>query len=197
MRLRHLLLSVLLLLPGCELHDWWYYREFREVNARLRAIPNVEVLHSWGNEDVTFEDIGAELNIRGKGRLKLYQLTAGAFTGNERFFVAGVGNLEPRSTSYGFEGVVESATGKPMKSVGYGGTIAIGGDDPSGCCVRLHTVKDVIENYDALSNELSSWRRCPEFTERVLQNGNIYRFCAGQIGIDARPPEKSEWVWWR
>jgi len=117
-----LFLAALVFLTRCEFHDWWYYRELREVEARLEAIPNVEIIHSGGNEDLTFEDIYVELNVHGKGRLWLTQLSTGAFTGEQRFFVARIGNLEPQSTFYGYApGVVESATGKPVKSVGYGG----------------------------------------------------------------------------
>ncbi len=190
-------LLALVLLTRCELHDWWYYRELREVNARLEAIPNVEIIHSGGNEDVTLEDIYAELNVRGKGRLLLAQLSPGAFTGEQRFFVARIGNLEPQSTFYGYSGVIESATGKPLKSVGYGGAIEIAGNEPSGCCRQLRTVEDVITNYDRLVNELQLRPRCPLFTERALPNGDVYRFCVSAVGENSRPPERPEWVWWR
>ena len=198
MHLRMLFLAALVFLTRCELHDWWYYREQREVIARLEAIPNVEIIQSGGNEDVTFEDIYAELNVHGKGRLLLAQLSTGAFTGEQRFFVASIGNLEPQSTFYGYApGVFETATGKPVKSVGYGGSIEIAGNDPSGCCGELRTVEDVVVHYDDLVDELNARPRCPRFSERVLPNGDVYRFCVSAVGDNSRPPARPEWVWWR
>lgn len=198
MCLRVSFLAALFFLTRCELHDWWYYRELREVTTRLEAIPNVEIIHSGGNEDVTFENIYVELNVQGKGRLLLTHLSAGAFTGEQRFFVARIGTLEPQSTFYGdAAGVEESATGRPVKSVGYGGAIEIAGNDPSGCCGELRTVEDVVVHYDDLVRILKTRPRCPLFTERALSNGDVYRFCVSAVGDNSRPPERPEWVWWR
>ena len=182
-------------LTGCPAYDWWYKREFRQITDKLRQIPNVTVVNAGGNEDVTFEDIFAELRIDGHATLALTQLTSDAFDGGAPFYVSRVGNLEPRVTSFGFQGVFETATGKPVKSVSFGSAIAAGDNElaHSVCCARYQTVPQAISAWKSLEAELADWPRCPGFREVVGASGTIYRYCTGSPGDREYPQPRPEW----
>lgn len=193
-------IAVFLLLAtvvSCPAYDWWYKREFRQITEKFQRIPNVTVINAGGNEDVTFEDIFTELRIHGSGTLTLTQLTSAAFDGREPFYVSRVGNLEPRVTSYGFQGVFETATGKPVKSVSFGSAIAIGDNELAHavCCARYQTIPQVISAWKKLETELAAWPRCPALREVVGASGTVYRYCTGSPGDLQYPEPRPEWNW--
>ncbi len=61
----------------------WYdrtcYDEFNEINERSIGDPGVRIVRSGGNHDITYEDLYADLDVTGKGRLDLYDLTLSSY----------------------------------------------------------------------------------------------------------------------
>ncbi|MCP3135986.1 hypothetical protein [Pyxidicoccus xibeiensis] len=68
------------------------YRELHAVEERLRAMPGVTRVRTWGNEDVTFEDLGAVVQAHGSGTVTFFDLTEEDFEDAEQLHVGELGS---------------------------------------------------------------------------------------------------------
>ena len=78
---------------------WWhltYYDELNYIKEELQKIPGVTLVRANGVKDVTLEDIWAEVEVCGKGRLDLFALTRASVTSGDNIRIGRIGDLLPR-----------------------------------------------------------------------------------------------------
>lgn len=165
--------------------DWLYLHEYEDILSRLRATPGLTIETSGGNEDVTFEDIYANVRLADGTRLSLNQLSTAAFDGEEPFYVSRVGDWEPRITSWGYFEVTKD--GAPVKSVSWR-SLDMGPSPHAFCCRRFRSVPDVLSSVHALQRELEAWPRCPAFARQTAPNGTIHRYCIARADTESWYP---------
>ncbi|WP_140865357.1 hypothetical protein [Myxococcus xanthus] len=144
------------------------YREFNQIRARFEEMPGVKVVDAWGNEDITFEDIGVTVELAGKGRISFTGLTLASFErdGDSSITVQQVG---PHFFADCTASVLEDGTLEVRR---YGASLNLGttGDFGSHLPFVAHRVQDVIENADALLAALDRWPKYPDFLEVPCMN---------------------------
>jgi hypothetical protein len=139
------------------------YREFNQIQARFEEMPGVKVVDAWGNEDVTFEDIGVTVELAGKGRISFTGLTLGSFEQDGDRYL-NVHQVGPHFFANCTASVSKDGTLEPSS---YGASLDLGttGDFGSHLPFVAHRVQDVIEEYDALIGALDRWPKYPAFLE--------------------------------
>jgi hypothetical protein len=144
---------------------WLYYWDLRDIEARLEAIPGVHVVHIWGNEDTTLEDVGAIVEVEGKGRITFFSLTRASFEpGGEPYLnIYAIGPYMFRTCS---AVVLPDGT---LDGRDWGGSGSFLLNDPSGpftdLPVPVRSVPEVIQHYDELVAFLATQPRFPAFRE--------------------------------
>lgn len=144
---------------------WLYYWELRDIEARLEAIPGVRVVHIWGNEDTTLEDIGAIVEVEGKGRITFFSLTHASFEseGDPYLNINAIGPYTFRKCS----AVVLPDGTLDGWDWGGGGSFLL--NDPTGpftdVPVPVRSVPEVVQHYDELVAFLATQPRFPAFRE--------------------------------
>lgn len=177
---------------GCSAWNWYYERDLREVRRRLESIPGVVVKSIGGNEDLTLEDIFATVEIAGPRELSLGYVTSKSFELGGGFFVRHIGTMSPRYTSYGHQGVYESATGRAVRSHAYGSGLPFGsaGEFVELVPVRVARIQDVIQHAELLETTLKQWPRCPAYFEPPkTPDAKRYRLCVTEPGTHIYPPD--------
>ena len=96
------------------------YAEFEGVQARLRAIPGVELVDARGHEDVTFEIEGFTVDVAGRGRIAFGALDRESFEHADHLVLESIGGREVIVVTEGFLGVYRADTGEPVRSTGWG-----------------------------------------------------------------------------
>lgn len=178
-------IAVLVLLLGIPAVWLWYtlagpgyYAEFNDIKATLKGMPDVELIRAWGNEDITFEDIGAEIEVKGKGRIMFFALTRDSFKSTPVICLHTIGPYEFEYGGTGYVGVVKTATGEPVRSQFWGSAIDIGSDGEFARFFpfKVKTVQDVIARYNDICEIIEKWPEAPE--RKCFQNeeGTDYWF---------------------
>jgi hypothetical protein len=155
-----------------------YYAEFHDIKATLEGMPDVMLIRAWGNDDVTFENIGAEIEVDGKGRIMFCALTRDAFRSTPAICVHTIGPCEFEYSGTGHVGVVKATTAEPVRSQFSGSAIDIGSDGAFARFFpfRLKTVQDVIARYDDICHILAKWPEAPERQHFRNEEGTDYWF---------------------
>jgi hypothetical protein len=145
----------------------WRYREFHAVEARFRALPGVTLVRTWGNEDVTLEDISAVIDVAGKGPVTFFNLEEEDFEDAERLDIAELGPLTVVHCTWGHQGTYVMDTGEPVKSLGHGSGFSVGraGAFSALFPFPLRTVQDVLARHDEIQEVLRGWPRAPAWRE--------------------------------
>jgi hypothetical protein len=156
-----------LLATGCQIYDWFRYRELRAVRDSLEAIDGVVSVEAGGNEDVTLEDIWAKIRLRTGGELWLFQLTSRSFSGTSPVVVGKAGDLFPKFSAHRSWGIAAEFGG--------GGLFAGQLSRP------ILNAGEAVARYEEISAALQSWPRCPEFATLADPNGGEVRYCT-QVG---------------
>lgn len=142
-------------------YDWYYYRELRSIRRELTSWPSVVVTAINGNEDLTLESIGASVILSGKPGSKVtFQglNDNGGLTKSSAVFVSAIGPYEFRHSTYGYGFVIESKTGKPLKTEGFCASIDLMTEPFAGRFpFAIRGPKDVIDHYDQIVAEISRW----------------------------------------
>lgn len=156
----------------------WRYVEFNEIKAILKSIPNVELVYAWGNEDITFEDIGATIQVKGKGKMTFFSLTRNSFKTTSRICLNSIGPYKFQIEGEGYFGVIETATRKPIRTKSMGDTIEIGskGEFAQFFPFTLNNVQDTIAQYDNICMILSKWPVAPDKKHFRDKKGRDYYY---------------------
>jgi hypothetical protein len=155
-----------------------YYAEFNDVKATLEGMPEVTLIRAWGNEDVTLEDIGAEIEIEDKGRIMFFALTRDSFKSTPVICLHTIGPYEFEYGGTGYVGVVKTATGEPVRSQFWGSAIDIGsgGEFAQFFPFKVKTVQDVIARYDDICQIIAKWPESPARQHFQNEEGTDYWF---------------------
>lgn len=76
-----------------------YECEMNQIKDDLNEIEDVQVLGIWGHEDITLEEISARLQIKGKGEIVLYGLSADVFNYPKNVNITEIGGFSFTSFS--------------------------------------------------------------------------------------------------
>ncbi|MEO6078338.1 MAG: hypothetical protein ABIQ86_00960 [Steroidobacteraceae bacterium] len=132
-----------------------YYREYNRVKEQLAAIPGVTVIDSWGNIDLTFEDIWAHVRLRGRGDLAFWGLTERSFSSSRNLALNGIDRYSFRWTHCGYH--VIDRDGKPARSMEVGLTLDLRGHEIYAgkqligtLPVSIRTVQELVSHYDVV-----------------------------------------------
>jgi hypothetical protein len=175
-------MAILLGLPAVWL--WYtfagpgYYAEFNDIKASLTRMPDVELINAWGNEDVTLEDIGAEIRVRGKGVITFFALTRDSFKSTSVICLHSIGPYEFEYEGEGYGGAAKTGTGEPVRSKFCGSSIDVGsgGEFARFFPFQVKTVQDVIARYDDICSILANWPVAPERKHFQNEEGTDYYF---------------------
>jgi len=159
------------------------YAEHNDIKAMFEGMPNVKIIRMGGNEDITYEDIWANISIKSKGEMELFALTRKSFESPAHISLGSIGAYNIIVEGEGCVGVVKSATGEPVRSQFYGGAIDIGSE---GTFARffpfqVKNVQDAIARYDDICAVLAEWPVEPAKKHFQDKNGTDYYYYIKRI----------------
>jgi hypothetical protein len=159
-----------------------YYAELETVRALLEALPGVEIVELGGNEDVTLEDIYAQIRIDGQDVVELYDLTAESFAPGRHLNVGSAGGLAPRGSCCCFQNTWMDGEPKPRRerSLAWGIAVDVG---PGGYLAPelaggIASVQDLVARRREVAKLLASWPRCPDAKRYTDAEGSPHLLCA-------------------
>ena len=74
------------------------------------AILNIDIIQMGGNKDLTYEDIWAEINVKGKGRITVFALSRESFKKTPKIVLGKIGDYDIRWEGEGDIEVTNSET---------------------------------------------------------------------------------------
>ena len=179
-------LIFLFLFPGLPaLWVWYafvgpgYWAEFKDVKQQLESIPGIEIKHLGYNEDITLENISAEIYVRDKGIIRLYSLTRDSFKEPKALGFGAIGNFDVRYTGTQFmEATNEEGEQESVKSevVGYAINIIDGGVFSEMFPFDIKNVQDLVQYYDEVLEVISKWPDAEHKKNLKDDKGNEYHY---------------------
>lgn len=181
------ILVIVLCIPAVWL--WWifagpgYYAEFNYIKNAFQNMPEVEIIRSGGNEDVTFEHIWAHIRIKGKGEMTIFGLTRNSFKNTPHLTLASIGPYNVKIEGNMRIGATEITTGKSVRSQFWGSGINIGSEGAFAKFFpfQVKNVQDAIARYDDICAILAEWPVLPDKKHFQDENGNDYYYCVEKI----------------
>ncbi|WP_034257719.1 hypothetical protein [Altibacter lentus] len=95
-------IALLFLLPilGFWIHGTFFYEyEMNQIKSDLNKIEGVSVIDIWGHKDITLEEVGARVKIKGKGEIELIDLSSDANNYPNRVIISKIGGYSFRTFS--------------------------------------------------------------------------------------------------
>ncbi len=165
-----------------------YYAEFNEIQARLKAMPNVALIEIGGNKDLTYEDIWAKIIVEGKGPIHLYSLSRDSFRHAPHMILGAIGPYSILVEGEGFVGAHKIETGEPVRSQFHAQAVDI---SKAGAFARffpftIDSIQDVITRYDDIVAALAQWPQAPHKEHFTDSDGTDYYYC-----VTRRTPSSS------
>lgn len=179
-------LIFLFLFPGLPaLWVWYafigpgYWAEFKDVKQQLESIQGIEIKHLGYNEDITLEDISAEIYVRDKGIIRLYSLTRDSFKEPKAIGFGAIGNFDIRFVGkHSIEVTNEQGKRESIKSevVGYAINIIGGGVFSEMFPFDIKNVQGLVKNYDEVLEVISKWPDAEHKKNIKDSKGNEYNY---------------------
>ena len=150
-----------------------YYGEFNDIKKSLEDMEGVSLIDAWGHKDVTFEHIGAEIEVAEKGRVRFSELSSSSFTSNPRICLEKIGPYHFIYRGNGYMGVNNIETNEPMISEFMGSSIDVGKDGwfAGFFSFQIQSVQDVIQRYDEICEVISQWAIFPKEQNFISPDG--------------------------
>ena len=157
-----------------------YYTEHNDIKSQLLKTPNIDIIQMGGNKDLTYEDIWAEINVKGKGRITVFALSRESFKKTPKIVLGKIGDYDIRWEGEGDIEVTNSETGnrESIRSKLTGNAINIGknGDFSQFFNFEIKNIEDVITKYDQILSVVASWPTEAKKKYFRGQNGTDYKF---------------------
>ena len=179
-------LIFLFLFPGLPLFWLWYtfvgpgyWAELNDVKTELASIPGVEIKDLGFNEDITLEDISAEIYLKDKGSLYLFGLTRESFKEPKSLGLGKIGDFDIRFTGKQFIEVTnEEGERESIKSdvAGYGINIIGSGVFSGMFPFEIKNVQDLVKRYDGILDVISQWPDVDHKKNIKDDKGNEYNY---------------------
>jgi len=177
--MKHLLLTTIaaVVLVGC---GPGYFTEFNEIKSKFLEMPIIDIVQMGGNKDVTYEDIWAEINVKGKGKITFYGISRESFKETPKIVLGKIGDYDIRWEGEGDIEVTNSETGnrESIRSKLTGNAINIGknGEFAQFFNFEIKNIEDVITKYDQILSVVASWPTEAKKKYFRGQNGTDYNF---------------------
>ena len=179
-------LIFLFLFPGLPaLWVWYaffgpgYWAEFKDVKQQLESIPGIEIKHLGYNEDITLEDISAEIYVRDKGIIRLYSLTRDSFKEPKAIGFGAIGNFDIRFVGKHFIDVTnEQGKRESIKHNVSGFAINLIGDGAFAKMFpfEIKNIQGLVNKYDEVEDVISQWPNADNKKYLEDENGNEYNY---------------------
>ena len=156
-----------------------YFAEFHDIMARFEEMPNVQIIYIGGTHDITYEEISAIISIEDKGEMELYALTRNSFENPAHISLSSICGYEILVEGEGYLGVT-NASGEPVRSKFYGGSIDIGSEGVFADVFpfQIKNVQDAIAKYDDICTVITEWAVDPAENHIQDKNGTNYYYSA-------------------
>ncbi|MEC7862814.1 MAG: hypothetical protein VYC70_09335, partial [Verrucomicrobiota bacterium] len=155
-----------------------YWAELNDIKYKLESIPGIEIKDLGFNEDVTLEDISANIYLKDKGNLTLLGLTRESFEEPKSLGLGTIGGFDIRFIGKQFMEVTnEEGDRESIKSDVAGHAInIIGGAFSEMFPFDIKNVQSLVKNYDAVLEVVSKWPG-PEHKKNLKDGkGNEYNY---------------------
>ena len=73
-----------------------YFTEFNDIKSKFLEMPIIDIVQMGGNKDVTYEDIWAEINVKGKGKITFYGISRESFKETPKIVLGKIGDYDIR-----------------------------------------------------------------------------------------------------
>tara|TARA_B100000900_G_scaffold357676_1_gene328146 strand:- start:204 stop:803 length:600 start_codon:yes stop_codon:yes gene_type:complete len=156
-----------------------YWAEFKDVKQQLESIPGIEIKHLGYNEDITLEDISAEIYVRDKGIIRLYSLTRDSFKEPKAIGFGAIGNFDIRFVGKHFIDVTnEQGKRESIKHDVSGFAINLIGDGAFAKMFpfEIKNIQGLVNKYDEVEDVISQWPNADNKKYLEDENGNEYNY---------------------
>jgi hypothetical protein len=136
-----------------------YYAEVNAVRTELQKIPQIKYVVIDYVDDITPEQITAQISVEANGDLTISNLKRKSFRYTESIRLRTIGPYSINVQGRGYRGAYETATGNPVQSEFYEGDIDIGtgGEFAHLFPFKLLKVQDVINHYEDILGIIAAW----------------------------------------
>ncbi|WP_034257704.1 hypothetical protein [Altibacter lentus] len=165
-------IALLFLLPilGFWIHGTFFYEyEMNQIKSDLNKIEGVSVIDIWGHKDITLEEVGARVKIKGKGEIELIDLSSDANNYPNRVIISKIGGYSFRTFScfdYEDKGF--------HKGLGYSINISENSEIGKQIGIEFRNPQMVVENYDNILNAVESLKKVPEWNYFRSEERELY-----------------------
>jgi hypothetical protein len=178
-----------LVLGGVRLCHYVYYMDLIHVRSRLANIDGITDVRVYGFDDVSYEVTLATFALEGRPDAVIGSRWLGE---PGHVWLQRLGPWEFQECSYGFQGVINTATGKPVETLGFRDCIDIGpsGEYAAMLPVKIRDLNDVVSHYDELVRYFSTWPDGKTWRELEKRPGTRTAYCVSPAGSGpvAPPP---------
>ena len=148
---------------------FFYEYELNQIKSDLNKIEGVSVVDIWGHNDLTLENIGARIKIKGKGEMVLLDLSSDANDYPNSVIISEIGDYKFRSFScfdYEDKGY--------HKGLGFAIDISKNSEIGRQIGIEFKNPKIVIENYDNILKAVESLEKVPRWNYYKSKKREIY-----------------------
>jgi hypothetical protein len=179
-----------LVLGGVRLCHYLYYMDLIHVRNTLASIDGITDVHVYGFDDLSYEVTLATFALEGRPDAVIGSRGLGE---PGHVWLQRLGPWEFHECSYGFQGVFETATGKPVESLGFRDCIDIGpsGEYAAMLPVKIRDLNDVVTHYDELVRYFSTWPSGKTWRELEKRPGMRTAYCVSPTGSGSVTPPSS------
>lgn len=131
-------------------YKFFYYHELDYIKKSLQKNKNVEIVKIWGNEDVTFEDIYAILNVKNKGILSIHNLSEDVNNFPDDVYISRIGH-------YTFVNFL------CKNAISWSLNIGSKSDFGKKTGITFHNVDDIINHYDDILAYVNTCKKFPAY----------------------------------
>ena len=143
------IVGLIMIFTSC---DFFYYRELNSIKQELEQNDKIEIINFYGNEDVTFEEISVNLNVKNKGTLSIYGLSTDVNDFPQNVYIREIGG-------YSFV--------KIYCNGGLGSLLNIGAKSDFGkkSNLKFENVSDIVNHYDDILKYVKLFKVFPEYNK--------------------------------
>jgi len=193
---RRLLMAIAaigLTLGGIRFLHYVYYEDRYRVRAQLDRVRGISDIEVNGWDDITYEVSSTRFKIAGRPDtlIVIQQPQDGLLGDAQHLWLEQLGPWQFQFVTYGYHGVIETESGKPVESLSYRNSIDIGplGEFGAMLPVEVRDVNDLVSHYDELVRYFATWPDEKRWGRLDKPSGHRKAYCRMTTpGIRPIPP---------